>query len=75
MNDKQLIKQLQQKCQNLEDKLAEFEDIFVGSSLIIELERATNKEAEAYIKQLETILDSYGIKYVKPKRLGQRNDR
>lgn len=75
MTDKQLIKQLQKQCQALSEKLAELEDAFTGASLIIDLERATNKQAENYIKQLETILDSYEIKYVKPKRLGQHNDR
>lgn len=75
MNDKQLIKSLQRQCQALTDKNAELEQTIEGGNLIIELEIATNKEAEAHIRQLETILDSCGIKYVKPTRLGQHNDR
>ena len=72
MTEEEIIRQ-PFNAKTLEDEIKELHTIIEGGNLIIELEIATNKEAEAYIKQLEAILDSYGIKYVKPKRLGQRN--
>ena len=67
MADKELITQLKYKIKSLEQTLE-------GANLIIELETATSKGAEAEIRLLYELLQSHNITVPTFYRLGKRNN-